>query len=98
MELEHFIKLVNQVKKYVKSKQQNLTLVNGDGVKLQFIIKKFTKIPKGKVDVVCTICEGPQRSKIITPRGAPLIYEELMKNDRLDWVKWHLEEFILGKM
>jgi hypothetical protein len=109
MDLKHFVELINKVKLYIKSKpsshQNNLTLVNGDGVRLRFIAKNFSKLTKNKITIECMLCENtsgdsirPQMGKILVLQGAPLIYEELVKNDKLDWVKWHFEEFILGKV
>jgi hypothetical protein len=103
MNIKHFIELSNKIKYHIQSKptnkQKKLTLVNCDGVKLMFMPKSFSKhTVKKKVDMECVIyCEN-DNGRIISPRGAPLIFQELEKNNKLDIVKWHFEEFIIGRI
>ena len=103
MDLEHFTDLMNKVKLHIKSKpvnkQKKLVLVNCDGVKLKLMPKSFSqRITKKNVEAECIIYCEKDGGKIISPRGTPLIYQELKRNGKLDIVKWSLEEFIIGKI
>jgi hypothetical protein len=108
MTLTEFTELVERVKTSIKSKridlQKTLTIINREGVKLQFIPDRYNQPMKRRISatkkiiVECTLYCEKDDGKIIVPQGTKGIYQELVNHNKIDLVQFAIEEFILGRV
>ena len=106
MTLDDFKNLVKKVQYIINNKKHknNMTIINQEGVKFQFLVTRFVVRKKRYGDTYPGYKKPLPRcititkdGRIIEIEGIKSIFEELSKNGKLDIVAFKLEELILNE-
>jgi hypothetical protein len=100
LNIQEFKQLTNRIKKLMikdggKGKRSNLTVINREGIALKFI-RNNRITANNNIALECLIYAEEKDGRIMAPQGERLVFEELIKRNKLDLAVFGMEEYMLN--